>query len=415
VSEASLHPADAAAFIEAIRAQPVWDRIETGASACALAHNLLLHAGPAFASPDTISRPVLNSACVAAVFEGLADSFERAEAMIRAGEIDLRPAQDYSIVTPLAAVVSASMPLHRVVDATRPENRIFAPINGGGRPALRLGLRSPAVLEHLRWLNGEFRELLESGLREPLPLLPIARAGLQHGDDCHGRTPHATRTLLAQLEQAMDGGIEDANAREFIDASPSLFLNLWMAASKCIMMRASGIEGSSLVTAAGGNGVETGIQIAAFPGRWFSRAATPPRGRLDVDLPAARALPAIGDSAVVEALGLGAMAIDLAPEQLKALRDFLPADYRARSARLLAGVHPQFAGLECRVGLLARAVADYRHGPVIGLGILDVEGERGRIGGGIYDMPATVFCDAVAALDASAQRSAFGAEARRDD
>lgn len=399
MSSSSMHPADQAAFAAAIQAQPVWDRIESAAAAFGLSENILLHAGPAFASLDMISRPILNSACVAAIYEGIADDFDRAEAMIRAGEIELKPAQDYATVTPLAAVVSASMPLHRVIDVSDPGNRIYAPINGGGRPAMRLGLRSQAVVEHIRWLNSDFCDLLNSSLSTPLALLPIARAGLQQGDDCHGRTPHSTRVLMTELEQRVAGGFDDANTRDFIDSSPSLFLNLWMAASKCIMMRASGIEGSSFVTAAGGNGVETGIQISALPGRWFSAAALPPNGRFDIDLPLQRALPAIGDSAVVEGLGLGAMAIELAPEQLKGLGEFLPDDYRDRGIRLLAGEHPQLSGLDCRVGLLARAVLEYRHGPVIGLGILDIDGEKGRLGGGIYDMPVTVFGDAMAALE----------------
>jgi len=394
-----MHPADAAAYEAAIKAQPVWDRIETAAQAFALPENRLLHAGPAFASVASISKPILNSACVAAVFEGIASDFEQAEAMIRSGEIKLAPAQDYATVTPLAAVVSASMPLHRVLDTGDPGNRIYAPINGGGRPSLRLGLRSTDVLEHIRWLNSEFCDLLQSGLTRPIELLPIARAGLQQGDDCHGRTPHSTRVLVEQLQREIAGGIEDAVVREFIDASPSLFLNLWMAASKCIMMRASGIADSSFIIAAGANGVETGIQVAGLPGQWFCAAATPPSGRFDVDLPPGRALPAIGDSAVVEGLGLGAMAIDLAPEQLKALGDFLPDDYRARGAALLAGEHPAFDGLECRVGLLARAVVEYGRGPIIGLGMLDIDGEKGRLGGGIYDMPSSVFSAAMAALD----------------
>ena len=399
MSTSEIHADDRAAFEQAIKAVPVWDRIESAASAYGLAGNILLHAGPAFKSIDLISRPIMNSACVAAVYEGIATDFDQAQAMIQAGEIELNPAQDFSTVTPLAAVVSASMPLHRVVDASHPGIKIYAPINGGGRPAMRLGLRADAVLEHIRWLNTEFSDLLGRGLIQPIEMLPIAVEGLRHGDDCHGRTPHATEVLMAQVGQAISGGIDDVNIQEFVSASPSLFLNLWMAASKCIMMRASGIENSSFVTAAGGNGVETGIQISALPGRWFSAAATAPAGRFDVDLPPARALPAIGDSAVVEGLGLGAMAIRHAPEQEKNLGDFLPDDYRERGRHLLAGIHPEFNELECRIGLLARAAIVRQQGPIIGLGILDIEGEQGRLGGGIYDMPVTVFEAAITALE----------------
>ena len=396
---AHLHEADRLAFEQALKARPVWDGIESASEAFGLASNILLHAGPPFDSIDAISKPILNSACVAAVFEGLAPDLDQAEAMIHVGEVKLEPAQDNNTVTPLAAVVSASMPMHRVTDANNASIKIYAPINGGSRPAMRLGLRSDAVVEHMRWLNSPFVELLESGLNEPIDLISLAVESLRQGDDCHGRTPAGSRMLMAIIEQNIDGGIVDAGMREFIDSSPSLFLNLWMVASKCIMRRASGIEASSFITAAAGNGVDVGIQVSGLPGRWFKIPATAPQGRFDVDLPPSRALPAIGDSAVVEGLGLGAMVISLSPEQEKNLGDFLPADYRERSESLLIGAHPGFEGLDCRLGLSARAVIEYGHGPIIGLGILDIEGERGRLGGGIYDMPSTVFEQAVNALE----------------
>jgi hypothetical protein len=128
--------------------------------------------------------------------------------------------------------------------------------------------------------------------------------------------------------------------------------------------------------------------------------ATPPRGRFDVDLPAERALPAIGDSAVVEALGLGAMALHLSPEQEKNFADFLPDDYRERASKLMCGEHPGFDGLRCPLGSSARAAAALGRGPIIGLGILDIAGEKGRLGGGVYDMPVDVFDAAVTALEA---------------
>ena len=120
--------------------------LDTASNAIGLPSNILLHAGPPFVSIASISKPILNSACVAAVYEGLAGNFDQAEGMIFAGEIELKPAQDYSVVTPLAAVVSSSMPLHRVKDSSEANNVIFAPINGGSRPAMRLGLRSQGRL-----------------------------------------------------------------------------------------------------------------------------------------------------------------------------------------------------------------------------------------------------------------------------
>ena len=165
------------------------------------------------------------------------------------------------------------------------------------------------------------------------------------------------------------------------------------------MMRGSDIAGSSFVTAIGGNGVETGIQVSALPGRWFQTAASAPNGRFDVDLSPERALPAIGDSAVVEGLGLGAMAFHLSPIQEKNLKDFLPTDYLTRRDKLMCGSHPGFSALNCKMGLTARAATSNERGPIIGLGMLDILGEAGRLGGGIYDMPMTVFAEAASALE----------------
>lgn len=394
------NPADRLSHDRAVVTQPVWNRFTPAGDATGLPREVLLHAGPPFVSVEEVPAPVMNSACVAAVFEGLADDLDTAEAAIRAGEIRLAPAQDHAVVTPLAAVVSASMPLHTVYDAHRGQVRVFAPINGGTAPAPRLGLRSMEVVAHLRWLNAAVAETLEDGIGEGVPLLPLAVAGLAQGDDCHGRTPAATAALIAELEARTPGGIRDARVRAFLAASPSMFLNLWMAATKCLMRLAEGVEGSSWVTAAGGNGVATGIQIAGLPGQWFTARATPPAGRLKAGVELARALPAIGDSAVVEAFGLGAMAFHLSPAQMAELGPFLPADAAERRATLTLGGHPSFREFDLRLGISARAVAATGKGPVVGLGILDRTGAEGRLGGGIHEMPPAPFAAAVAALEA---------------
>ncbi len=395
-----LHPADQLAFDRAMVTQPVWNRFNTASEALGLAENVLLHAGPAFDRTDQITLPILNSACVAAVWQGLARDFDQAEAMIHAGEIVLKPAQDHDVVTPLAAVVSADMPLHTIYDAWRGQQRVYAPINAGSRPAMRLGLRSEAVLDHIRWLNTRFLDVLEKGIAEGIALVPLAVIGLMGGDDCHGRTPVAAQALIAELKDRTPGGITDEDALDFMESSPSLFLNLWMAATKCMMKLAEGIDGSSFVTAAGGNGHQVGIQISGLPNRWFTTPASPPKGTFDVDVPQDRALGAIGDSAVVEAFGLGAMAIDLSPELKKGLWAYLPEDAKARMSGLSVGAHPYFRALDVRLGSAARGAVAQGSGPMIGLGILDRLGQAGRLGGGIYDMPVAPFEAALKALEA---------------
>ena len=311
------HPADRLAFDRAIAAQPVWNRFDTARDAVGLAENVLLHAGPAFTDPGQITTPVLNSACVAAVYEGLARGFDEARGMIRAREIKMQPAQDHGVVVPLAAVVSASMPLHSVYDAWRGRIRCFVPINGGPRPSLRLGLCEEAVLDHIRWLNTVVRDVLQDGIGEGIGLVALAAEGLRAGDDCHGHTPAAGAALAQEIHGRSRKPVPE-DVATFLASAPSLFLNLWMAATKVMMRSAEGTPSSGLITAAGGNGREMGIQIAGIPGQWFTAVAQPPVGDLG-DHPPKRALGAIGDSAIVDCFGLGAMAFRHVPQQLSAM------------------------------------------------------------------------------------------------
>ena len=389
------HPGDRLAFDRAMVTQPVWNRFDLARDATGIADNVLLHAGPPFPDPGEITRPILNSACVAAVYEGLAPSLDAAERMISSEEILLKPAQDANVVTPLAAVVSASMPLHSVYDAWRGQHRTFAPINGGNRPALRLGLRSEAVLEHIRWLNTRCLDVLQGGLAEGIALVPLAVEGLKGGDDCHGRTPVAGAALVRELIDRSPKGIEDDEVLGFLKGSPSVFLNLWMAATKLMMSRAEGVRGSGFVTAAGGNGRNVGIQVSAFPGHWYTVPATPPEGAFDVDLPQSRALGAIGDSAVVDAFGLGAMAN---------LRTEPPTSAKSVHG-MSVGEHPYFRGTGLKLGTSAMAVAESGHAPRISLGILDRKGEMGRIGGGLYQLPVMPFKQAAEDILTSHQPS----------
>ena len=378
------HAADRLAFDRAMVAQPVWNRFDTARDAVGLAENVLLHAGPAFTDPAAITTPVLNSARVAAVYEGVARDFDQAREMIRAGEIILQPAQDHGIVVPLAAVISASMPLHSVYDAWRGRIRCLAPINGGPRPSLRLGLCHMAVLDHIRWLNSDVRDALEDGIGEGIGLVAMAADGLRAGDDCHGYTPAAgaalVREIHARSRKPMPGDVS-----AFLASAPSLFLNLWMAATKVMMRASEKTPGSGLIVAAGGNGQEVGIQVAGLPGQWFTAPAEPPKGNLG-DHPTERALGAIGDSAIVDCFGLGAMAFAHSPDQRQAMADFLPPGFRELPDTICTGRHPNFRGLDQKFGCSVRDVLRSEKGPLISLGIIDKGGQYGRLGGGIYDL-----------------------------
>ena len=48
-----------------------------------------------------------------------------------------------------------------------------------------------------------------------------------------------------------------------------------------------------------------------------------------------------------------------------------------------------------------RSTLDLGAGPIVALGIIDKAGELGRIGGGIYEVPMSIFESAIDALERS--------------
>ena len=148
------------------------------------------------------------------------------------------------------------------------------------------------------------------------------------------------------------------------------------------MAKAGERPGSALVTAMGGNGVEVGIQLGAMPGRWFVAPAEPPVGTLIEGFADQDRLGAIGDSALVDAIGFGSM---------------LTAETSGQENGALFPIrHPAFTRHPTAVGLSASRVVGTSRAPTVALGILDKSGRRGRIGGGIYAPPQALFAEACA-------------------
>lgn len=378
---------DAEAIRKILSVEPRLQGLERASRALGLGRNDLVHAGPPIRDPASVCRPVLHSAITATLFEGWADSVEQAESLVRNGGIRLRAAQDLNCVVPLADVVSPSMWLQAVGDEAQ---ACWTPLNGGMEHVLRVGMLGDDVLAHLRWLNGPFAETFAAALTAPVPILDLADEGLAGGDDCHGRTGVASAALLSTIDRHLVSPKAHAS-RAFLQRSPSFFLNIWMAASQRMLAAARGVSGSTVVTAAGGNGIEFGIKIASTPDTWFAAPADPPAVAPGA-LGAAEPLGAIGDSAVVDILGLGAMTrleLGAAP----AIPAFV--EHAERAGALLSRPHPRFARTHPCMIMSAQAVVESGTLPIISLGVLDRAGRLGRLAGGYYRPPLEIFERAV--------------------
>lgn len=392
--------ADAGAIEAMMRCHPRWTGIVRACDVLAIGPRTLLHAGPPVSDRCSLALPLKHSLLIAILFEGWASNRAEAEALLDSPYITLQPAQDFLCAVPLADVISPSMALVQIEDAQAPERMAYSTLNGGDGPVMRVGRYHPDVLRRLKWVNEHLASQVTTVIaRAPLDLLGVADKALALGDDCHGRTQHGSACVLQHLLAYASPGELDEQVLTFLKNAPAFFLNLCMAAVKCCLLAAEQAGGESVVTAIGGNGSEFGVRIAGAPGRWFGVPATAPwvPGN-DLQL-RSRALGVIGDSAIVDAFGFGAMAGHLAPATAERLAIVCQDQHRTFPDALLQVRHPLLTTCTgVASGLTAHQVVTAGQGPVISLGMLDKQGLAGRLEGGFYFSPVAPFEAALKAL-----------------
>lgn len=350
-----------------------------------LDRRVILHAGPPHRSLDAIPVAVRNSLVTVALREAWADDEAGAIALLREGKIALEAAQDHAVFVPLAGAAGPSAQLLEVEDRTT-GRRTYSPINEGMVLCTRLGILHPDLPAHLRWLDEVVAPWIDTRLAPPLPLFPILRAAIARQDDCHSRTLAGSELLVDELVRRGNGA--DPSVVDFLRASPAFALNVWMALCGLIAGAAEGVEGSTLVTHAGGNGVNFGFRLAGEPHRWHLAPAGRIRGDVDPRFVDAAPLPALGDSAIVDVTGLGGQLLSSATPVREALAAHLPPDATRRPAQFLHGRLDGFGGPGATDAAKVRATGT---GPVILLGMIDGTGRHGRVGGGCVVTTAADF------------------------
>src|SRR6185503_3378825 len=343
----------------------------------------------------------------AVVFEGWASSREAASALLERGEVTLSPGNEHGHVGPMTGVCSPSMPVWVVEDG---DVRAFSTLNEGPGRTLWFGVGDDESVERLRFFRDDLGPRLARMLdhRGPLDVFGLAAQGLNMGDELHMRS-QATGNLLVRELLASFAVVGGEAAARFIAGNHHFFLNLTMAASKCASLRLEACRGSSVVSLISRNGVEVGIQLAGMPGRWFTAPAAPVADALlrEGHTPADAARD-IGDSAVIECVGLGGMALAAAPVVAAVFGgDSASALKRTElMAQICAGRSERFTlslrdGIGTPVGIDARMVVELDVTPQITTGVLHASAGTGQIGAGVAHQPVEPFRDAVLALDAA--------------
>lgn len=377
---------------------------------------MILHAGPPVAW-DAMCGPMRGAVAGAIVFEGWADTLDRATALAASGAIRFEPNHHHDTVGPMTGLTTRHMPL-LVVENRAHGNRAYCTINEGLGKVMRFGGNDASVVSRLHWLARELAPLLGTALRASggIDLGNIIARGLAMGDEMHQRNVACTSLLLRELAPALAraGAEPDALAEclAFMAGNDQFFLNVAMVMGKAIMDPVRGVTGSSVVTAMCRNGTDFGIRVAGTGDRWFTAPVEMPRGLYFPGFTEADANPDMGDSTIVETVGLGGFAMAASP----AVAGFVGAgrasealDFTRRMWELTVTRNPQwtipaldFAGVPTGIDI-CRVVASGMT-PTINTGIAHREPGVGQVGAGVVNAPMACFEQAVVALDAELAR-----------
>ncbi len=412
VAHPEVDAANARAYAAYERAEPVLEAIGVaGETIPGLEGRMLLHAGP----PIEFGRmcgPMRGAALGAIVLVGWAETLDAARGLAEAGAVRFAPCHHHDAVGPMAGIISPSMPVY-VVRNSAGTNRAYSNLNEGFGRVLRMGANGPEVIQRLRWMRDVLAPALRAALAKlgPLELKPLIARALHMGDEAHNRNVAGTSLLIRRLAPALvRSGVDAEHAAatlEFMHGNDHFFINLGMAACKCMMDPAHGVPGSSLVSVMSRNGVDFGLRLSGTGDEWFTAPAPVPDGLYFPGYSRADAGADMGDSAITETAGLGGFAMAAAPaivqfvggtpaQALANTRSMMTITYGRNAAFTLPAL--DFTGTPA--GIDARKVADTGVLPVINTGIAHKEAGIGQVGAGITYAPMACFAKALIALAA---------------
>jgi hypothetical protein len=370
----------------------------------------ILHAGPPIGW-DRMCGPMRGAVTGIAVFEGWARDLDEAETMAATGAFTFEPNHHHDCVGPMTGMTTASQML-MVVENRTFGNRAYCAINEGLGKVMRFGGNDAEVLDRIRWLTTSLGPAIGAALREMggIPLKALIARGLSMGDEMHQRNVGCSGLLLRQLAPALARTAKDtaelAKALAFIGANDQFFLNVAMAMGKAITDPARGIEGSSIVTAMCRNGTDFGIRVSGTGDQWFTAPVEMPKGLYFPGYTEADANPDMGDSAIVETIGLGGFAMGAAP----AVVGFIGAGNASEAAvftrtmgEITVAQNPEwtipamdYAGVP--TGIDIRLVVETGIMPTINTGVAHKKPGVGQVGAGVVNAPRGCFEKALVAF-----------------
>lgn len=370
---------------------------------------MFTHAGPPIEWKD-MSGPLRGAIIAGILFEGWAKTPEEAEQLAASGEITYEPNHHHQSVGPMAGVITPNMPVFIIENKTF-GYKSYTNMNEGLGKVMRMGAYSEEVIERLHWMKDVMYPAMQAGIRqaaaegEGIDLKNIIAQALHMGDELHNRNKAATslfvRVLAPYMIEAAPVTKDVADVVRFLDRSDIYFVNLAMVAAKASLDPAHGIEGSSMVTIMSRNGTEFGIKVSGLGDEWFTAPAAIPKVLLFPGFTEDDVNPDIGDSAIMETLGVGGFALAAAP----AIVQFIggsPQDsvnYTLEMYEITVGENNvytipylNFRGTPTGIDILKVAETGIR--PILDTGVACKRAGVGQVGAGIVRMPMEAFTEA---------------------
>ena len=391
------------------RGAPMLRGIETaGAVIGGFDSGMILHCGPPIGWAD-MCDPLRRSVRAAVVAEGWAPHRDAAEVMLQAGEIRLEAANEYCTVVPMATAIGPTAPVY-VVSVDSGGTTAYSSLNQGSGAAAWFGVDSEAAIDRLSFLRDALAPALAQALDRagPIDVFSLAAQGVAMGDDVHMRVQATTNLLLRDLlPHLVRSDISRiGEVADFLSTNHLMFLNVAMAGARALTEWAAQVPDSSIVTSMARNGTTYGVRLAGWS-EWFIAPSPPVQDALyypgqGPDTSA----PDIGDSAVLELVGLGGAAAANSP----AVAGFLGgrmADamtVTANMGRICAGTStrlrlPILDNAGTPLGIDVRRVVETTITPAVNTGIVHVSDGSGQVGAGVAHAPLECFVEALLDLD----------------
>ncbi|MDO5536230.1 MAG: DUF1116 domain-containing protein [Desulfovibrionaceae bacterium] len=402
-----------AANAETIRrmkaSRPLWIDVETAVKAIpGMQPNHILHSGPDIDFYD-MCDPQQRAVEAAAIFEGWVSDRAGLEAKLKSGDIVLSNNYSYGSIGAMCGVISPSMPVIVTENAELGHNRSWSTFNEGKGNVIWMGTYDRGTIERLRWMRDVFGPAMKEAIRargEGFDIFKTISQGVLMGDEVHARSAACTLLWLRDLlPLLLKGGCDKKTVNDiaqFIGGNNHSFLSLTLTACKVAADASHGVENSTIVTAMSRNGVDFALRVGGLD-EWFISPTAPMDEAIYYSgYGPEDAAGDIGDSAIVETMGLGGMIIGAAPSISSFVGGSMSRSREAMAVMqsICASNNPKFAPgavdfTPAPLGIDLRKVLRLGITPIVDTGVLHKASGVGQIGTGIARAPREVFVKAL--------------------